>query len=191
MDNKEYFNEAAFNWDNMVRHDDTKLKKIFELSDVAPDSRILDVGTGTGILIKYLLETSPESITALDISENMIKVAMSKYKDERIKFTVGDLYEHNDGGYDYIFMYSVYPHFEDKDALFKHLSSILNHGGRVVIAHSESKEKINEIHSKNPAVNRHLLSPASVTAEIMSKYLMVEKIIDDNEMYYISAVKTV
>jgi demethylmenaquinone methyltransferase/2-methoxy-6-polyprenyl-1,4-benzoquinol methylase len=189
MNNKEFFNKVAFEWDKMCHHDDIKLKKIIELSSIKNNTKILDVGTGTGILISYLLQKSPSKITAIDISENMVEVAKEKYKDERVEFIIKDVMEFNEKGFDYIFIYSAYPHFNDKEALFKHLLDRLNNRGKIVIAHSESKEKVNKTHSKKDAVKDDILPSAEVTTKIMSKYFRIDKVIDNEEMYYISGVR--
>jgi demethylmenaquinone methyltransferase/2-methoxy-6-polyprenyl-1,4-benzoquinol methylase len=52
MDNKEFFNSRAFEWDEVCEHNDEKLKKIMEISSLKRDSKILDIGTGTGIFNK-------------------------------------------------------------------------------------------------------------------------------------------
>lgn len=189
MDNKEFFNKVAFEWDKRCKHDDVKLRKIIDLSSIRSNAKVLDVGTGTGILISYLLEKSPLKITAIDISENMIMVAKEKYKDDRVEFIVKDVMDFNEKGFDYIFIYSAYPHFNDKEALFKHLLDRLNQGGKIIIAHSDSKEKINQIHSRNDIVKDHVLPAAEVTTKIMSKYFRIDKVIDSEEMYYISGVR--
>lgn len=189
MDNREFFNNLAFNWDNMCNHNEKKIEEILALSEVKKSSRILDVGTGTGILIKYLLNTNPEKIVAVDIAENMIKVAKEKYKDNKVRFIVKDIMEYTERNFDYIFLYSVYPHFKDKEAIFKHLFGLMNRGGKIIIAHSQSKEKINEVHGKNNTVKEDKLTSGEVTAKVMEEYFKVEKIIDNENMYYISGVK--
>ncbi|MBC2397535.1 class I SAM-dependent methyltransferase [Clostridium tetanomorphum] len=189
MDNRDFFNKLAFQWDNMCKHDEEKLEKILNLSEVKENSNILDVGTGTGVLIKYLLKTSPMKITAVDISENMIEVAKSKYKGEKVEFIIKDINRYNDKNFDYIFLYSVYPHFKDKEATLRHLRKLLNKGGKIIIAHSDSKEKINKVHSRNEIVKEDKLPSVEVTARIMEKYLTIEKMIDNENMYYISGVK--
>jgi len=189
MNNKEFFNQIAFKWDQICNHSEEKLRKIIEWSSVAKNATILDVGTGTGVLISYLLETSPAQIVALDIAENMIAVAKQKYKSDRVEFIVSDIFEYHQKSFDYIFLYSVYPHFEDKDALFMHLSKLMKKDGKIVIAHSESKEKINARHAENEAVRSHILPPVEITSRIMSKYFMVCKKVDNQEMYYIQGTK--
>lgn len=189
MNNREFFNKLAHRWDEITNHDDGRIKTIMELSSVEKGSKILDIGTGTGILISYFLQTLPSSITAIDISENMISMAKKKYDDKRVKFVVQDIMEYKDSGFDYIFLYSAYPHFSDKHKLFTHLLTLVNKAGKIVIAHSMSKEKINEIHKKNNDTRRDSLPPVEATAQIMSNYFTVDKMIDNDDMYYISGIK--
>ena len=188
MNNREFFNDLAYKWDSMCHHDDDKIRKIIDLSNVKEDAKILDIGTGTGILISYLLEKSPKEIVAVDISENMIEVAKSKYKDQNVKFVVTDIMDFDGENFDYIFIYSAYPHFGDKEKLFNHLSKLLNKSGKVIIAHSQSRDEINHVHSKAKEVKEDVLLSAEENIKIINKYLKADKSIDDAEMYYISAV---
>lgn len=188
MNDREFFNSLASKWDEICNHDELKIRKIIELSKVEKGCKVLDVGTGTGVLVKYLLELLPETIKAVDLSENMIEIAKGKYNDERVEFVAGDIMEFHEGNFDYIFLYSVYPHFTDKEKLFSHLYKLLNENGKIIIAHSESKEKINNIHKKSDSVKDHLLPEGKVTANIMSRYFQIDKIIDDEEMYFVSGI---
>lgn len=189
MDNREFFNKLAYKWDDMCHHDNKKIKKILALADIRKDSKILDIGTGTGILISYLLEKSPSKLVGIDISENMIEIAKEKYKGKNVEFVVSDVMKFNDFGYDYIIIYSAYPHFKQKEMLFEHLSKLLNPRGKVIIAHSQSRDEINHIHSRSEAVKDDILLSADENVKIINKYLVTEKTIDNKEMYYIEAIK--
>lgn len=188
MNNREFFNDLAYKWDSMCHHDDNKIRRIIDLSNVKENSKILDIGTGTGILISYLLEKSPKEIVAVDISENMIEVAKRKYEDQNVKFVVSDIMEFDEENFDYIFIYSAYPHFGDKEKLFNHLAKLLNKSGKVIIAHSQSRAEINHVHSKAEEVKEDILLSAEENIKIINKYLNVDKSIDDSEIYYISAI---
>lgn len=189
MNTHEFFNSLAFKWDQISKHDHKKIQKIIELSEVKENSKILDVGTGTGILISFLLEKMPQKITAIDISENMIEEAKKKYIDPRIEFVAKDVMEYDKTGYDYIFIYSAYPHFKDKGGLMKHLYTLLNNGGKIIIAHSQSRDEINHVHANCEAVKNDVLPPACETIKLMEGLFTVDKNIDNEEMYYISAHK--
>ena len=189
MNNREFFNSLAYKWDEMCHHDDKKIRKILQLSDIEKGSKILDIGTGTGILISYLLEKSPSKLVAVDISENMIEVAREKYKKENVEFVVSDIMNFNEGRYDYIFIYSAYPHFKGKEKLFEHLYKLLNENGKVIIAHSQSRNEINHVHSKSDLVKEDLLLPVEDNVRIINKYLSTRTTIDNSEIYYIEAIK--
>ncbi len=189
MNNREFFNGLAYKWDDMCHHDDKKIRKILDLADIKKESKILDIGTGTGILISYLLEKLPSKLVGLDISENMIEVAKEKYKGKNVEFVVSDIMEFNDYGYDYIFIYSAYPHFKEKEKLFEHLSKLLNPRGKVIIAHSQSRDEINHVHSTSEVVKDDILLSTDENVKVINRYLVTEKTIDNEEMYYIEAIK--
>lgn len=189
MMSREFFDSKAYKWDELCQHDEQKLKKIIELSQVKKNSKILDVGTGTGVMIPYLLETLPIKIIAIDFSENMISMAKQKCNDERVDFIVENVMNYKEECFDYIFLYSVYPHFPDKEILFSHLKKILNNNGKIIIAHSENKEKINKMHENNQQTKEDILVPVIETVKIMSKYFHIDRTIDNNEMYYIRGYK--
>lgn len=121
----------------------------------------------------------------------MLNIARKKYKDERVSFIREDILNFNGKLFDYIFLYSVYPHFEDKEKLFKHIYSLLKNNGKIIIAHSESKEKINNIHKSKSEVKNHLLDSAETTSNVMKKYFIINKIIDNKEMYFILGEKNI
>lgn len=63
-------------------------KKLIRLLPNLPNgARILDVGCGTGAHLKWLLEIYPSAqIIAVDQSKEMLKIAKSKIKDDRVTF---------------------------------------------------------------------------------------------------------
>lgn len=189
MFNREFFNQLAFDWDNRCIHEDMKLKKIIDISSIKNNAKILDVGTGTGVLIKYLLNKDPREIVGVDFSENMIKMAKSKYSDSRVRFIVSDIMEFNESGFDYIFLYSVYPHIAENELLFYHLSSLLNPSGEIIIAHSEGRKQINNVHEKYVEVKNDRLCPAFETSRKMIRNFKINTMIDNDELYYISGIK--
>ena len=74
----------------------------------------------------------------------MIEKARMKYPDHPlIEFLQEDAMSYEGKGFDYIILYSAYPHFMRPERLIEHMSGLLAPGGKLVICHSESKEKIN------------------------------------------------
>ena len=50
---KDFFNEKAEIWDEITVHDLEKVQYITEMLNIQGDDKILDVGTGTGIMIPF------------------------------------------------------------------------------------------------------------------------------------------
>ena len=146
-----FFNEKAEVWDEISVHNLEKVQYISELLDIRGDDRILDVGTGTGIMIpfyeRYLVDGS---VVTVDHSEKMIEVACSKYPEKKhpmISFLVSDVYELKYyADFDLIVCYSCFPHFVNQLLALKILSRALKKGGRLAVAHSDSAKKINGVH---------------------------------------------
>lgn len=148
---REFFNERANMWDSMSLHDPKKVEYITEILKIEGTEDILDVGTGTGIMIpQYLSRITTGHVTAVDYSENMIAVAKSKNPEsETLDYRVLDIYEIEQvERYDLIVCYSCFPHFPDPVRAIEVLTGALRTGGRFCIAHSSSKEHINKVHAE-------------------------------------------
>nr|WP_320024942.1 class I SAM-dependent methyltransferase [uncultured Acetobacterium sp.] len=187
---KEYFDSVANKWDTMCHHNSQKISAILTLATIKKNSRILDIATGTGVLIAHLLKTEPAEVIAIDLSELMIAEAQKNHTDHRIQFEVANFYEFDQTGFDFAIAYSAYPHFLDKEAFVRHLVESLNPQGRFMIAHSESKETINGRHSGDQVQK---VSASLKDAISESKYFKsvfdIDIFVDTDELYIISGKK--
>lgn len=63
---------------------------------------------------------------------------------------------------------------------------MLKNGGILLIAHSQSRKAINQLHKSLPApVNNHFLPSACYIKMIAKRYFLNLKIIDDDEIFAI------
>lgn len=162
---REYFNSRADIWDENIAEKDTgKLTQMAERLELAPESVILDVGTGTGIFLPYLLNNIGENgkIVALDLAEEMLAKARAKYPGENIEFLHADIMEIPiyEEMFESVVCYSSFPHFRDKHKALTKIWQVMKPGGRVYICHTSSRDHINGIHSTLPGMENDLL-PAS------------------------------
>lgn len=94
----ERFDQAALKYDEQRRlfipcFDDFYETSVSFLSECRKDFKsVLDLGAGTGLLTKYLLQKFPSaSFTLVDISEQMLEVARLRFKDQQnIELIVSD-----------------------------------------------------------------------------------------------------
>ena len=83
-----------------------------------PGVRALDIACGTGVTFDYLLAQGVESLTAIDISDEMARIAQGKYAhDPRVTVLAGDFLQLEAPPFDCALLYNAYPHFLDKPAL--------------------------------------------------------------------------
>ncbi len=186
----DYFNNLGDRWDRICTHPAGKIAMMLDKVQIHKGARILDVGCGTGIMEEYLIKYNPETIIAIDIASSMIDKAKGKYRDERIHFVCGDILTYKDKPFDYIILYNVYPHFMEPEKLFKHLHSLMSPNSKLVICHSESKEKINRHHHRHAPQISKILLPAKEVSALMTSYFLAETIEDNSDLYLIIAHKT-
>lgn len=195
MNHKDYFDKVAHKWDEMVYHDSQKILKFFEFIDLQPGQTVLDVGTGTGVLIPYIHSQvgSGGRIDAIDLSEAMLEQARNKYNYTNLNCIVGDVcvLSMNTPRYDCIICYSVFPHFVNKEQAIRQMAKGLKEGGKLVVCHSQSREDINNIHQQGEdVVKEDMLPPAAVVAEMMkSAGLSIFKQIDNEHVYFVGGIK--
>ena len=192
---KEFFNEKAKVWDKITIHDSQKVRYITELLAIQGGDKILDIGTGTGVMIpfyeNYLVDGC---VMAVDYSEKMIKEAKKKYPEKdhpKISYIVSDVYSLKyDEQFDLVVCYSSFPHFVDQPLAIRILAKALKHGGRLTIAHSDSAEKINGVHMNGGVEIKNDFLPSMKRL----KQMMVEQGLEvtferDDENFFICIAK--
>lgn len=189
MEDIEFFNSVAERWDEICHHPQDKINYIMDKIQLKNGYKILDIGSGTGVAIPFLQKRIGKegSIVALDIAEKMIELSKKKNIYANVDFVVEDFYKYNPSEhFDCILAYSCYPHFKDKEAFFNKAFSILKTGGKIVIAHVESREKINSRHKEiETRLTSDKLPEVNITAEILRKANFNIAYTEDNSEYYI------
>lgn len=193
---KDFFNERAEVWDEIAVHDPDMVEHVADLLHLTGDESILDVGTGTGVMIDPYMKRIPDGkVTAIDYSENMITVARRKHprdKYRNVEFVVSDLYDYSPGiVFDVVVCYSCFPHFNEKQRSIDHLASMLRTGGTFMISHGKSRDKINQVHREGGVVisKDYLPDMPSMEGMFESAGLKVTYTQDDDRCFIIVGVK--
>jgi ubiquinone/menaquinone biosynthesis C-methylase UbiE len=109
------------------------------LEDMPARRRVLDLGTGTGVVAIALAERYPGAeIVGVDISPGMIEEARRKLPPElagRVGFEVGDASElsHPDGDFGLVVLSNMIPFFDE-------LARVVAPGGTLVLSFSRGAE---------------------------------------------------
>lgn len=188
----DFFDRCAPTWDAEMIRSDRKINIILDNARVGAGSRVLDVACGTGVLTPDYLARDVASVTAVDISPEMIRRARGKFRDDRVQFLCGDV-ETLDVGRDFdaVVVYNAFPHFPDPERLVAHLASLLRPGGVLTVAHGMGRAAIDGHHKgRASAVSRGLMS-AQELAAIFEKHLTVTTVLSTEEMYQVAGEKRV
>jgi len=190
-----YFNEKAVGWDEVVAEKDaTKLERMAKSLDIQPGSVILDVGTGTGVFVPYLLREIGRygRLVTLDFAEEMLQIARAKGFAGNVEYLHADVHHIPLGGevFDTVVCYSSFPHFQDKTGSLGEINRVLKRGGKLVICHTSSRTIINGIHRQLPAVQNDLIPDKDeMRAILLATGFSDITICDSGDSYLASASK--
>jgi ubiquinone/menaquinone biosynthesis C-methylase UbiE len=189
---KAYFNERASIWDeNIAEKDTTKLQCMAKRLNIKPGSLVLDVGTGTGIFIPYLLRSIGDTgrIVALDFAEEMLKKAMAKGFKGNISYLQADINRIPllDNIFDYVVCYSSFPHFQDKLRVLAEIKRVLKPDGKLLICHTSSRADINHIHHQIELMKKDTLPDSKEMESLLSAAGFTGIKVEDNSGSYLAS----
>lgn len=194
MDKKDiidFFDSRAATWDAEQEKNDEIIKLILDNAGLGADMDVLDVACGTGLMFEYYLKRGAASVTGIDLSPEMAKIAAQKFEHEsRIKVICGDVEETEFAKkFDRIVVYNAFPHFPAPKRLIERLASLLKPGGCLTVAHGASRETIDR-HHEGPASKVSLgLMEAEELKKIFEMQLRVDVCISDERMYQVCGSK--
>ena len=187
----EFFDRCAPTWDAGMIKNDGIIGKILDNAEVGPGMEILDVACGTGVMFDYYLERKAASVTGIDISPEMARIAAEKYSSEpRVQVICADVEDYAfDRKFDRIVVYNAFPHFPYPKRLVKILAGLLKEDGRLTVAHGMSREAIDNHHSGSASKVSNGLMTAESLKRIFDAHFDVEIVISNRHMYQVSGVK--
>lgn len=132
---------------------------IVAAANLTSDSRVLDVGTGTGVLLKYFLQAGvkPENIVACDLSEQMMDEAKARYGG--VNFVLGCVTElpASTGPFDAIFFNACFANLFDPKGTLGHVRDLLKSEGRIIISQPIGRQFVEQLHHYEPQLVPHHL----------------------------------
>ena len=189
-----FFNGRADIWDETVAEKDvTKLARMAKRLELEPGATVLDVGTGTGIFLPYVLNMigGDGRVVAIDIADQMLLRARDKGFQGNISYLYADIMSLplGDEVFDTVVCYSSFPHFQDKLRALREAYRVVRLGGRLLICHTSSRSHINEIHRQTEMVKHDTIPDADEMQYMLSAAGFADIVIEDGSDSYLARVR--
>lgn len=194
---RNYFNEKAATWDSYASERNTdKLYQMVNRLDLKPGNTVLDIGTGTGVFLPYIVKMVGINglVLAIDIAEKMLLQARNKGYNGKISFLCADVEEIPLRAEicDAVTCYSSIPHFQDKLKALIEIRRVLKRGGSVFICHTSGRNEINRIHMNISLLYHDLLPNSTDMTQLLETAGFIEiRVEDKDESYFACGRKTV
>ncbi len=181
-----YFDAHAPDWDrHLVRREDV-ISDILDAAGIGAGDDVLDVACGTGVLFGDYLARGVRSVTAIDLSPEMVRLAREKYP--QVTVLCADVESVAfDRSFDRIMVYNALPHFPDPARLIAQLAELLSPGGTLTVAHGMSRVDIDRRHAGSAGAVSCRLIDVDALAAIFARHLQVTDVRSDARMYLVTA----
>ena len=146
---------------------------------------MLDVACGTGVLFPDYLARGA-SVTGIDISPEMARIAREKFPQENVTVLCGDAAQaHFPALFDCIVIYNAFPHFPEPERLISHLAGLLTPGGTLTVAHGFSRKALDaQIYTPSLRDALPILTKQPL-AGLFAKHLTVTVQFSNDELYQV------
>lgn len=183
-----FFDHCAPSWDADMVRSEPVLQTILDNAGIRSGIDVLDVACGTGVLFPDYLQRGVASLTAIDISPEMVKIARKKFP--QLKILCGDVetveFEHP---FDAVVIYNAFPHFPEPARLIGRLAKWVKPGGRLTVAHGMSRAKLLRHHSGSASRVSLDLPEAQELAKLFAPWFDVDVILSNETMYQVCGVR--
>jgi ubiquinone/menaquinone biosynthesis C-methylase UbiE len=156
---------------------------------------VLDVGTGTGVLVPHLLRAIGPAgkVVAVDLSPEMLALARQKGFPGNVDFLQADVHRIPlpDAAFDRVICNAAFPHFADRARSLGEMIRVLRSGGTLAISHPIGREAVNALHREaGGPVEEDRVPTASVMVTLLQGAGLTDvRVIDEPEFYLARGTK--
>ena len=127
--------ESVWNWDSPAgrRRADRRAQYFIDLANIKSDDKVLEIGCGTGLFTRKFYAATKANLTAIDISEDLLREARKLLPEVTFKTDDAMHMSFQNAEFDVVFGSSILHHLEF-DSSLKEIYRVLKPGGRMIFA---------------------------------------------------------
>ena len=196
MDRREFFDRSAPDWNRRTPEDLlSRLKRVVAEAKLSAGDHVLDVGTGTGVLVPLIAEAVGPAgrVLAFDISLHMLLRARPRIHGGTVLLVQADVHHLPVclGSFDRVVCNAALPHFGDRRRALQEMIDALRADGTIVISHPIGREAVSARHREagGPVAEDRVSPPAEMEALLREAGLAGLVVIDEPDFYLARARK--
>lgn len=186
MTDADFFDQLAPTWDKTRERQPQLLQFLTDKLNLRPTDRVLDLGSGTGVMLPYLAP-AVRHVTAVDFAAAMLRIAAAKHAHlANITYLHGDILELDlpAGSFEQITCLNFYPHVKNSAVFLNKVCRLLTPGGQLTIMHDIPRSAVNAIHGACQQVQDDNLPPAAIVTQRLTAAGLRRCCAEDTDSYY-------
>lgn len=145
-----------------------RLRLVVDEASLQPGCAVLDVGTGTGVLLPFILARRPARVVACDLSPGMLRRARRTFG-RQVRFLKMDVVDlpPEEGPFDAVFCNACFGNFFDQAQAVQAIARLLNPGGRLVVSHPMGRLFVLQLRQQSDDLELKELPPTPEAAQLL------------------------
>lgn len=191
---RQYFDALAPRWDTLPAPPDAgaKVRRFVERAVPPAAKRVLDIGSGTGLLLAHLKDARPtlRTVVEVDLALSMLREARAK-GDARARFVCADAARLPiaPASFDAVLCFGVLPHIQELDAACRGLLAALTPSGVFAVGHMMDSATLNDFHASmdGPVSADRIETAADLARRLAALGARVDVVEEEPGWYYVAA----
>ena len=169
-----------------------RLDLVIDRADIHPGDAVLDVGTGVGVLLPFILKRNPSRVVACDLSRMMLERVKSKFGDSLITLQadVVDIPQ-NQGPFNVVFCNAMFGNVYDQAETLEAIDRLLSVRERLAISHPMGSSFVRRLKESNPELRLKDLPDKRTLGQLLKgSGLALAQFTDEPYLYLATCVKS-